>query len=102
MDVFGHSDIFCDKEYPSLEELSHFTQGKNIKLKKIYYKNGFGNSLKAIKLEFTYGVSTPLFEVEDNEHNVKSVEIDTTRTVRKIKMDVCKATNQLRGMRLID
>ena len=70
--------------------MSSFPEGKNIKLKKIYYKNGFGSSLKAIKLEFTYGVSTPLYEVDDKDHSLKAVEVDSTRTIRKIKMDVCK------------
>ena len=94
LDVFGHKDLFCDKEYPSNEEMSSFPEGKNVKLRKIYYKNGFGSSLKAIKLEFTYGVSTPLFEVDDKEGNsLKSVEVDSSRTIRKIKMDVCKSTN---------
>lgn len=58
--------------------------------------------MKAIRLEFTYGVSSPLYEVEDKNHKLKSVEIDTTRTVRKISLNVCDSLNQLRGFRLID
>ena len=100
--VFGRNDVKCEKEFPSLDELSHFPHGKDIRLRKIYYKNGFGNALKAIRLEFTYGITSPLFEAEDKNHKLKSVEVDTTRTVRKISMNVCDSLNQLRGMRLID
>lgn len=75
---------------------------KDIRLKKIYYKNGFGAALKGIRLEFTYGLTTPLFEVEDSKHKLKSVELDVTRTIRKIAMSVCDSKGQLRGLRLID
>ena len=102
LNVFGRTDIFCDKEFPTLDELSNFTHGKDIKLKKIYYKNGFSNPLKAIKLEFTYGVSSPLFQVDDSNHKLQSIEIDTTRTVRKVQMNIYEPMNQLRGIRLVD
>ena len=102
MNTFGRNDVKCDKEFPSLDELNHFPRGKDIKLRKIYYKNGFGNALKGIRLEFTYGITSPLFEADDKNHKLKSVEIDTTRTVRRISVNVCESLSQLRGLRLID
>ena len=91
MPVFGCDDVICDSEFPSADELNSFPHTRNIKLKKIYYKNGFENALKAIRLEFTYGIASPLFEVEDKIHKLKCVEIDTTRTMRKISMNVCES-----------
>ena len=99
---FGRDDLKCEHEFPSLEELPHLPNDKDIRLKKIYYKNGFGAALKGIRLEFTYGLTTPLFEVEDSKHKLKSVELDVTRTIRKIAMSVCDSKGQLRGLRLID
>ena len=93
MNVFGRNDVKADREFPSIDELSHFPNGKDIKLRKIYYKNGFGSALKAIRLEFTYGITSPIFETEDKNHKLKSIEIDTTRTVRKISMNVCDSLN---------
>ena len=77
--AYGRTDVTCDKEFPTIEEMNLFPYGKEIKLKKIYYKNGLGSGLKALKFEFTHGVSSPLFEVSDKDHKLKSVEIDTTR-----------------------
>ena len=99
---FGRDDLKCENEFPTLEELPHLPNDKEIRLKKIYYKNGFGAALKSIKLEFTYGLSTPLYEVEDSKYKLKSVEFDVTRTIRKISMSVCDSKGQLRGLRLID
>ena len=68
--VFGCDDVICDSEFPSADELNFFPHTRNIKLKKIYYKNGFENALKAIRFEFTYGIASPLFEVEDKIHKL--------------------------------
>ena len=100
--VFGRDDLKCENEFPTLEELPHLPIDKEIRLRKIYYKNGFGTALKAIRLEFTYGLTSPLFEVQDSKYKLKSVELDPTRSIRKIAMSVCDSKGELRGLRLID
>ena len=100
--AFGRDDLKCENEFPTLDELPHLPIDKEIRLRKIYYKNGFGTALKAIKLEFTYGLTSPLFEVQDSKYKLKSVELDPTRSIRKIAMNVCDSKGELRGLRLID
>ena len=55
-------------------------------------------------MEFTNGVESPLFENEDAGNNeLKFVEIDQTKDIRKVSMYCCHGDdNDIQRMRLID
>ena len=75
---------------------------RKIKLHTIVWRNGTG--LEAIRLKFTNGIESPLFEKEQHQDSqgapLKSVEINTVRRISSVSVRVSKMNNQLNGLRL--
>ena len=101
---FGIASTNYDCIYPQPEALSLMPTDENIRLKTIKFKQ-FENTkfLSAIKLEFSNGMETPLFqagmEVEVGR-DAKILKVDTSRRIAQISMNV--HVGAAHGLRLKD
>ena len=103
---FGMLLLKQDSEYPSLDQIADFPPGP-IKLRSLHYKvNETNKTLSGIQLKFTNNVETPLFHAQSEMNSqLQSVEIDVTRTIRRVSMFVSKKANNqqhLCRLKLID
>ena len=80
MQVFGDATAPVDLEFPTSHDLQGFPLDKKIKLQTIFWKNNV--ALRAIKLKFTNGVESPLFQKDAIAHKeskgyaLKSTDVD--------------------------
>ena len=77
-----------------------------MKLSKILYKEYYFGELSGIQLEFTNGHTTPMFQTEKAKRKdpliqLKTVNVDTSKTIAAIAMKVAEG-NYLNGLQLID
>ena len=102
MTVFGDASLHMDLEFPSSQDLQAFPLDRKIKLNAIVWRNGCG--LEAIRLCFTNGVESPLFEKGNRQDlqgaPLKSMEINTAKRISSISVRVSKMNNQLNGLML--
>lgn len=101
---FGIASNNYDCIYPEPETLSLMPLEKKILLKTIKIKQFENNKfLSAIQLEFTNGMSTPLFQSgieEELGRQPKSLNIDPTRRIAQVSMNV--HVSSIHGLRLLD
>ena len=87
-------------------QIRRYPRDRLIKLKTIRYKQYYFGELAGIQFEFTNGIKTPMFETErakrkDPLIELKTLNIDTTKTIAKICMKVSDGS-YINGLRLID
>ena len=58
---FGDVNEDWNNIYPTTDQIKHFPRDKLIKLKTIRYKQYYFGELSGIQLEFTNGITTPMF-----------------------------------------
>ena len=103
---FGDQNEDWNNIYPTKEQIEKHPRDRLIKLKTIRYKEYYFGELSGIQFEFTNGIKTPMFETErakrkDPLIELKTIEIDTSKTIGRICMKVSDGS-YINGLRLVD
>ena len=91
MRLVGAAKSAVNFEWPKQEELEQIPNLESLKLNSISFKQG--KALKGIKLGFTDGIESPLFEAEKGSSllDLQTAKIDTTKKISRIALLVTKS-----------
>ena len=98
--------------WPELDQMMDWPLDRKIKLRKIHWKSHNGMSLSSLKFEFNNGiVSTacenerqkddPFMHHRHRRHNLRSVDIDTEKTITRFSVYVEEGKDTICKMKLM-